>query len=308
MISVRNISKNFGPIQAVRNVSFEIQPGEVVGFLGPNGAGKSTTMRIITGFLLPTQGAIEAAGVDVLMDPVEAQKRIGYLPESVALYADMVVVDFLKFIGTFRRLASSQLKQRVRIVHDQCQLEGVLERKIGELSKGYRQRVGLAQALLHDPDVLILDEPTIGLDPNQISEIRTLIRKIGKTKTILLSTHILSEVVTTCSRVIIIHNGQIVAQGSPETLTANTASTAIYHVGLRADVAAVEREIQGLPRVSDFRAEGLSNGILDVRFVSDDEEDLSERIFDLAVQKGWRLSRLVRESQTLEDVFRQLTQ
>lgn len=308
MISVKNISKNFGSIRAVQNVSFEIQPGEIVGFLGPNGAGKSTTMRMITGFLSPTQGAVEVAGVDVLVDPVAAQKKMGYLPESAALYNDMVVVDFLKFIGAFRGLTSEQLKRRIRIVRDQCQLESVLERKIGELSKGYRQRVGLAQALLHDPDVLILDEPTIGLDPNQIAEIRTLIRDIGKSKTILLSTHILSEVEAVCSRVIIINQGQIVAEGSPEVLMASQAHKAVYHVSVKAERLQVEQNFRALAPQADIQILSATSGVVDVSLVCDGAEDMSEALFDLAVQNNWKLRRLTRESQTLEDVFRQLTQ
>ncbi len=308
MISVKNVSKSFGSIRAVNYLCFEINTGEVVGFLGPNGAGKSTTMRMITGFFAPNAGTITIDGVDVTENPVAVQKKIGYLPESAALYLDMTAVDFLKFLGTFRGLSKTQLSHRLRIVTQQCQLEKVLGRKIGDLSKGYRQRVGLAQALLHDPEVLILDEPTIGLDPNQIIEIRNLIQEIGKTKTIFLSTHILSEVEAVCGRVIIISQGKIVAQGAPRTLTASSSKAATYTAVVRGDIGLIEIELKKMPDVASVIAEQKGDGLVDVKITSASAGDLSETIFDLAVQNNWRLSRLNREQQTLEDVFKQLTQ
>jgi len=308
MISVKNVSKSFGPIRAVNDLSFDINTGEVVGFLGPNGAGKSTTMRMITGFFAPNSGTISVDGLDVSQNPVAVQKKIGYLPESTALYLDMTAVDFLKFMGSFRGLSPATLHARIKIVTQQCQLEKVLGRKIGDLSKGYRQRVGLAQALLHDPEVLILDEPTIGLDPNQIVEIRGLIQEIGKTKTILLSTHILSEVEAVCGRVIIINQGKIVGQGAPKELMAGSANTATYHAVVRGEVQTVETEFKNLSDVTSVIAQTKEEGLIDMKITSTSVHDLSEQIFDLVVKNNWRLSRLNREQKTLEDVFKQLTQ
>lgn len=226
MISLTSVSKIYGPFRAVDDVSFEINRGEVVGFIGPNGAGKSTTMRMITGFLPPTSGKINVAGVDVLSTPRAAQAKIGYLPESAATYGELEVSEFLEFMGGMRGLSGLYLQDRLRTVIRLCQLGPALGKSIQTLSKGFRQRTCLAQALLHDPEILILDEPTVGLDPNQIIDFRSVLKEIGANKTVLLSTHILSEVEATCQRIIMIHNGRIVAQGSlPELLTAHECPT-----------------------------------------------------------------------------------
>ncbi|MEI6126579.1 MAG: ATP-binding cassette domain-containing protein, partial [Pseudomonadota bacterium] len=220
MIEVENLSKSYGTTKALQNISFRIEKGEVVGFLGPNGAGKSTTMRILTCYLAADSGTARIAGLDINKSPVEVKRRIGYLPENNPLYMDMGVRDYLSFIAKMRKIPSSSIKEKVaRAVHT-CGLESMASKDIGELSKGYRQRLGLAQALIHDPEVLILDEPTIGLDPHQIIEIRNLIKGIGREKTVILSSHILPEVSATCDRVLIISKGKIAGSGTPEELAA----------------------------------------------------------------------------------------
>lgn len=308
MISVQNISKHFGSIKAVDNISFEIQPGEVVGFLGPNGAGKSTAMRMITGFLPPNSGKITIGDKDMLASPVAAKKKVGYLPESAAIYLEMVVIDFLIFMARMRGMKTPVIKARLKVVTEQCQIATVLGRKIGDLSKGYRQRVGLAQALLHDPEILVLDEPTVGLDPNQIGEIRQLIKKIGQTKTILLSTHILSEVTATCQRVMIIKAGKIVAQGTPESLMNGSRNKITYRVALRADLEAIIKRFASFPHFHDLEVIKSEKDLHHCLVHCDGQSDMSEEIFDMAVKNSWRLSELVREQQSLEDVFKDLTQ
>lgn len=307
MLSVQNIKKSFDTTVAVNDVSFEIRQGEVVGFLGPNGAGKSTTMRIITGFLNADSGTVRIGDVELSKNPVKAKKMIGYLPESAALYQDMEVTDFLGFMGKMRGLDGSNLKERLRTVTRQCQLGSALGKRIHTLSKGYRQRVGLAQALIHDPQILVLDEPTVGLDPNQITEIRELIRDIGRTKTILLSTHILPEVSATCGRVIIINAGKIVAEGTPETLSQNQIKKSLYHVAIRGDVELITARLKDLPGFVSSHIKQGQNNLHQVTLETQVSEDLSETIFDLAVQNQWRLSKLTREHMSLEDVFKDLT-
>ncbi|HHI67714.1 MAG TPA: ATP-binding cassette domain-containing protein, partial [Planctomycetes bacterium] len=218
MIQVENLKKHYGPTQALTGVSFEVPRGEVLGFVGPNGAGKTTTMKILTGFLYPDEGSAKLGGLDVLEQPLEARKLVGYLPESNPLYMEMSVISYLRFAADIRGVEGRYRKAAVEKVVKDCGLEGVRGKDIGELSKGYKQRVGLAQAMIHDPDILILDEPTSGLDPNQIVEIRNLIKKIGQERTVILSTHYLQEVEATCDRVIIIHKGGIVADGKLEDL------------------------------------------------------------------------------------------
>lgn len=315
MISVQNISKSFGPVKAVNGVSFEIKTGEVVGFLGPNGAGKSTTMRILTGFIPPTQGRVLINDVDMAQDPIRAKRQIGYLPESAANYHDMEVTDYLLFSGRIRGLSGARLKAGLRSSIQRCQLKSVLGRKIGDLSKGYRQRVGLAQALLHDPEILVLDEPTVGLDPNQIGEIRDLIRDIGKTKTVLLSTHILPEVTATCHRVIIINDGKIAAQGTPQSLVMDAQNQTQYDVSLRGDKKQIEeglKKIPGFLRVDFVDCRGVlrapENNLHHCHIFCSGVQDASEEIFHLAVAQNWILTRLSKETQSLEDVFKKLTQ
>lgn len=233
MIEVRNISKKFGSFTALQDVSFSLSRGEVVGFLGPNGAGKTTTLRILTGFLPATSGSCTIDGMDVARDRIAVRRRLGYLPESNPLYPEMAVLDYLKYIGSLRGLAENSLKEALARVIDSCGLTGVLTQKIATLSKGFKQRTGLAQALIHNPQVLILDEPTVGLDPNQVAEIRNLIREIGKEHTVLLSSHYLAEIEQTCGRVIIISRGILCAQGTPAELMQQTREATLENVFLK---------------------------------------------------------------------------
>ena len=218
MIEAKGISKFFGPFVAIEDISFSIPEGQIVAFLGPNGAGKSTTMRILTGFMAPSEGSVSIAGLDIQKERIQASLRLGYLPENGPLYVDMTPIELLQFFGTARSLEDSELERRISLVVDQCNLHEVLEKPIGKLSRGYRQRVGLAQTLLHDPDVLIMDEPTAGLDPNQIRDFRTNIKELGRTKTILISTHILGEVEATADRVLLVHSGKLIYDGTPDEL------------------------------------------------------------------------------------------
>ena len=224
MIEAENLSKQFGHYLAVRDVSFKVSRGEVVAFLGPNGAGKTTTMRLLTGFIAPTRGAARIAGIDVQADRIEAAERLGYLPENGPLYPDQTPRSLLRFFGAARGLSGARLRERLDVVIPLCVLQSVVDKPIGKLSKGYRQRVSMAQALLHDPDVLIMDEPTSGLDPNQIQTVRALIRELGRSKTILVSTHILQEVEPVADRVLFIHDGRIVFDGPPKQFASDNRS------------------------------------------------------------------------------------
>ncbi|MBI4410885.1 MAG: ATP-binding cassette domain-containing protein [Deltaproteobacteria bacterium] len=308
MISVDNVTKFFGQVLALNGVSFEMQKGEVVGFLGPNGAGKTTTMRILTGYLPATSGTCQVADFDIARQSLEARRKIGYLPESAALYGDMEPIEYLSYLGALRHIEKSVITRRIKEVVKTCGLDKALGRKIATLSKGYRQRVGLAQALLHDPEILILDEPTVGLDPNQIAEIRQLIQEIGKQKTVLLSTHILPEVEQTCKRVIIISEGKIVGQGSPQELIHQTRGASVYHVKIRADRAEIEKEVRSFPHFRSVDFGASQNGVAHVRLSFESKNDLSEEIFKLVVAKKWGLTELRREEVTLEEVFKKLTQ
>jgi len=337
MIQVQKLTKKFGDIVAVDGASFEVRDGEVLGFLGPNGAGKTTTMRVITGFLAPTKGTIKVGDLDVREDSLEIRKKIGYLPEFVPLYNDMKVFEFLRFIAEVRGIGKSKIKQRISEMIEVCGLQKVIKQEIGELSKGYRQRVGLAQAMIHEPEILVLDEPTSGLDPNQIVEIRSLIKKIGEKKTVILSTHILSEVQATCSRVVIINEGKIVASGTVDELQKQAEGRAIIYVEVKGagdEFETVAMTMFGVNKVnkvnnivnngtawnieidpsaglasspqasshSGLRASGPRTAGSPLR-----SEDLREQLFDLAVENGWKLLEMRREQMSLEDVFRKLT-
>ncbi len=231
MISIENLSKTYGPTHALQGISFQVPKGQVVGFLGPNGAGKSTTMKILTGFVEPSGGAVKVGGISVDADPVGARRLIGYLPENNPLYEDMMVEEYLDYVADMRQVPTSQRKKRIGDAVARCGIGGVRGKDIGELSKGYRQRVGLAQAILHDPALLILDEPTTGLDPNQVVEIRNLIKELGQEKTVIMSTHVLPEVQHTCSRAIIIADGKLVADGSPQELATEGGVVKVVLVG-----------------------------------------------------------------------------
>ncbi len=304
-IEVQGLTKRYGSITAIDGISFSVDRGEVVGFLGPNGAGKTTTMKILTGFISATDGTATIDGLDVQADSLEVRRRIGYLPENAPVYRDMVVRDYLKFVCDVRQADPA----RIDVVAAQVGLGDVMQRPIGELSKGYRQRVGLAQALVHDPPILILDEPTTGLDPNQIVEIRDLIAEIGKTKTILLSTHILGEVSAVCGRVLIVAQGSIVGFGTPAELEQRARGGARIEVVVRApsdaDVAAILGALDGVREVRAGPAEGP--GTVGATVSCDAEADPREAIFGACVERGWTLLTLNREAGSLEDAFRELT-
>ena len=311
MIKVENLSKSFGPKRAVDGVSFQVERGEVLGFLGPNGAGKSTTMRMITGFIPPSGGKVSVCGYDMLVDPIPAKRRIGYLPEAAPSYTDMTVLSFLDFAAAIRGVKGEERRKAIRRVVDLCYLEPVLHQTIDTLSKGFRHRTCFAQAIIHDPDVLILDEPTDGLDPNQKHEVRTLLRRMGENKAIVFSTHILEEVEAACTRAIIIDRGRIVANGTPDELKARSErSGAVLTKLARAGVAAVEKEFAGLPLV--LRSEILASepGWVVVRaYPRKPAADgaLAAAVAELAVRENWKIEELVVEEGRLDDVFRTLT-
>jgi len=307
MIEANRLKKSFGPVLAVDQVSFQVRKGEVVGFLGPNGAGKTTTMRMLTCFLSPDSGSATVAGHDILTDSLGVRRSVGYLPEDAPLYADMTVTGFLGFIADVRGLRNSKRRTASDRVIDICGIASVLNRPIGELSKGYRQRVGLAQALIHDPEILILDEPTSGLDPAQIREIRSLIKTLGEEKTVILCTHILPEAQATCGRVLIINRGTIVAAGTPDELSARTAGKETVKVCLVSPPADALSLVRDLPFVEEVWTLEKTPGRLTFGARTASGISLSEELFKFAVSKSWVLSELVKEKASLEDVFLKLT-
>lgn len=310
MIEVRNLTKRFGPTVAVNDVSFDVPGGEVVGFLGPNGAGKTTTMRVLTCYLPADSGKVTVSGFDIFEHPVEVRRRIGYLPESAPLYLEMGVVEYLQFVAGMRGIPPPEHGSRIRRMIEICGLGPMLQKNIGELSKGFRQRVGLAATLIHDPEVLVLDEPTTGLDPNQIIEIRELIKQIGRAKTVILSTHILPEVEATCSRVLIINDGSIVASGTTEELTRMAAGKSTIQVAFKAPPQAVEPKLRAVPGVETLRSlsdHWPEDGRSRYEVVSPSGGDMEEALFRLAVDNGWVMTELHSTVLSLEQVFLQLT-
>jgi ABC-2 type transport system ATP-binding protein len=306
MIEVRGVTKSFGTMRALDDVSFRIDRGEILGFLGPNGAGKSTTMKIITTFLAPDTGSVTVDGIDVLEQPLEVRRRIGYLPENVPLYLDMNVSEYLEFVGRARGLDGVRLRDRMDWCVEACGLKGEFKKNIGELSKGYRQRTGLAQALIHDPDILILDEPTSGLDPLQILGIRELIRSLAGSKTIIFSTHILQEVGPVTDRVVIINEGGIIADGHLDDLQREAMGTKRLFVGARQEAATIETALQGLDEVSEVRPmETVDGASFEVRGPFD--ADLIGAVDRLARGNNWDLTRLHESPYSLEDTFIALT-
>ena len=307
MIEVVNLTKRFARHEAVRGISFSVAQGEIVGFLGPNGAGKTTTLRMLTGYLPPTSGSATIAGFDIFRDSLEARRRIGYMPENVPLYDDMRVREYLYFRATLKGLNGRDARRRVAEVIETCGLENVRRKIIRTLSKGYRQRVGLADALVHDPELLILDEPTNGLDPNQIRQIRELIRRLGERRTIMVSTHILHEVEMTCNRVIIIDNGQIKASDTPANLVAGMRAAGRVQVELRTSPEAATAALTALDHVKKVTAEPLDYGWTLFHVWVESGTDARERIHRLASQNGWPVRSLFRHEAKLEDVFVELT-
>ncbi|HXF66104.1 MAG TPA: ATP-binding cassette domain-containing protein [Burkholderiales bacterium] len=311
MIEVEHLVKAFGPKLAVNDVSFTVERGEVLGFLGPNGAGKSTTMRMVTGFIPPTSGRITVGGYDMLENPIPAKRLIGYLPENAPGYADMTVVGFLNFAAELRGLQGEAKKKAVRRAVELCFLESVLHQSIDTLSKGYKHRTCLAQALIHDPDILVMDEPTDGLDPNQKHEVRNLIKAMGASKAIIFSTHILEEVEAACTRVIIIDRGRIVANGTPEELKARAANAGA--VRMRVKNIAPAALTQALARVPGAgRAEVLAerDGLVEVRVYParpGADGALTRDVAELAARERWQLDELHTEEGRLDEVFRSIT-
>ena len=305
MIEFRDLEKSFGEVTALRGISASIEPGQIVGLLGPNGAGKSTAMRILVGYLLPTAGTARVAGIDVTEDPLAVQQRIGYLPENAPVYGEMLVQEFLRFVADMRGLGAVTGRKRILEAVDHCDIRDVLTRPIGHLSKGYRQRVGLAGTILHDPDILILDEPTTGLDPNQIVEIRELIRKMGQTKTVILSTHILPEVEATCNRAIILIDGQIRADGTLEELTRSSVQVVSIAPD---DPAEAARLFERLPGVVSVEHDGAADRFHTYRLQLTGKDDVGAAVFDAVRERGWVMRELRRDDKTLEQVFRELTE
>ncbi len=308
MIEIKNLTKKFGGNTVLDGISFSVSKGEVLGFLGPNGAGKTTTMKIITSFWSPTSGQVEIDGFNVDKNSLVIRKKIGYLPETVPLYDDMKVIEYLKFIAQIREVPKENIKNRIKEVAEQCGLTQVLNKPIDELSKGYRQRVGLAQAIMHQPDILILDEPTTGLDPNQIVEIRDLIKQIGKEKTVIFSTHILSEVSATCDRVIIINKGKIVGQGSPAELASKASSRDLIYVKIKGDIEQVIKKLKEMEnvvqvRVGDKEADDIYGYEIEVK----PGVDLREYLSMTVMNAGWSILEFNKKSVSLEEVFRELT-
>ncbi len=301
-VAVQELTKIFGTQKAVNQVSFSAKNGEIVGFLGPNGAGKSTTMKVVTCLLPPSEGKVTVCGYDVEEDPIKVRQKIGYLPEHNPLYLDMYVHEYLRFAGSFHIKNNHTLKSRVRAMIDICGLTVEQNKLIGALSKGYRQRVGLAQALLHDPDVLILDEPTTGLDPNQIIEIRDLIRNLGKDKTVIFSTHIMQEVQALCDRVIIINKGEIVANDIPANL--KNLSQEVVHITIEFKEHTEQKllmNIDGVLHVDDLGSNSF-------KLTASKEKDIRPLIFKFATFQNLTLVKLNQEESSMEDIFRQLTQ
>ncbi len=311
VIEVENLGRTYGAFRALDGVNFAIPTGQIVGFLGPNGAGKTTTMKILTGFMAPTDGGARICGHDVVAESLEVRRRVGYLPESAPVYGDMRVLDYLDFVGRVRGLATGERAQAVERVVAECDIEDRLHQPIGELSKGYRQRVGLAQALLHEPEVLILDEPTSGLDPNQIQHIRNLVRRIGRKRTVLLSTHVLQEVQATCDRVLILNRGKLVADAAVDRVQELVAGGALVRVVFTAGSVRLSRDalaaklatLEGVARVSP--QEESATDLLGFELLAN--RDVRGDVFDLAVREGVRIVELAREGGSLEEVFRRLT-
>lgn len=305
LLKLEGVSKSFGGITAVDEASFDVGRGEVVGFLGPNGAGKSTTMRIITQYLEPDVGTVTLDGNPVARDPVGAKRRIGYLPENNPLYGDMLVFEYLEFFARLRGIVGDAARRAIDEAVSGTAIQSVYYRPIDDLSKGYRQRVGLAQAILHKPDLLVLDEPTEGLDPNQRVEIRRLIADLGKDRTVMLSTHVLSEVQHTCSRLLIINEGRIVADGAVDQLVAQASGAAQIRVEMQGD--GVLETLRGLEGVVDVSPTPADSGRVGATVTASGAVDLRPVIFSTAAKQGWTLYELHRETQSLEELFLQLT-
>ena len=306
MIQASGLTHYYGSFPAIEDVTFGVKRGEILGFLGPNGAGKTTTMRIITGFMPPTRGQVTVGGHDVVDHSLEARRQIGYLPETVPLYTDMTVTNYLKYMGTLRAMAPKRIKQRINEVIDVCRLGDYRKTLVGKLSKGFRQRVGIAQAILHEPEVLVLDEPTIGIDPIQVVETRRLIQDLGKQQTVVLSTHILPEVSMICQRVLIIHQGKIVAEDTPANLAQRFKGGDRLEVEVGGPVDQVLptlRKVKGVTKATHNQNQGRDIYTIQVR----PDHDLRDEISRAVISQGWSLLSMQTLSMSLEEIFLRLT-
>ena len=308
MIEVQHLTKRYGPTTAVNDISFRVEKGEVLGFLGPNGAGKTTTMRVLTGYMPATEGKAIVAGYDVFEQPIEAKRRTGYLPETPPLYPEMTVRDYLMFVSRIKGVPRADRKSRVQDVMERTRVADMAERHCGKLSKGYRQRVGLAQAIIHNPEVLILDEPTAGLDPKQIIETRRLIKELGGDHTIILSTHILPEVSQTCQRVVIINKGHVVAVDTPDNLTARLRGSETMYMQIEAPSSAnVKGALESIPGVSGVSVPDMRGEIATFEVNSGTGQDVRRQLASTVVSSGWGLLELRPLRMSLEEIFLHLT-
>jgi ABC-2 type transport system ATP-binding protein len=307
VIEVQHLTKRYGRVTAVDDVSFTVERGEILGFLGPNGAGKTTTMRVITGYMPATEGRAIVAGFDVFQQPVEAKRRTGYLPETPPLYPEMTVREYLTFVARIKGVAPAELTAQVKAVMDRTRIADMASRHCGKLSKGYRQRVGLAQAILHNPDVLVLDEPTAGLDPKQIIETRELIKELAGTHTIILSTHILPEVAQTCQRVVIINKGRVVAVDTPANLTGRLRGSETMYVQLDAGAAEAAPVLERVPGVTRVTVSDRRDGITSCEVESVQGRDVRRDLARAIVTNNWGLLELRPMRMSLEDIFLSLT-
>ena len=307
MIKVTKLSKNYGSVKAVQSISFELKDGEIVGFLGANGAGKTTTLKMITGYLVPTAGSIKVNGMDIIDDIHDIQKQIGYLPELNPLYTEMRVYEYLEFLAGIRKITGKEFKEAFARVVEQCGLKGVVHKSISDCSKGYKQRIGLAAAMIHDPKILILDEPVTGLDPNQIVEIRRLIKSLGKEKLVFMSSHILQEIQATVDRIIIINNGKIVANGTSDELMGDFMGNVLLNMEIKgASTESIEHIQAKLPSVK-YISLNETNGIQSVQFEYGKDKDPREDLFKYAVKNNWSILKMNPKTTYLEDIFRDLT-
>ncbi len=307
MIEVQNLTKRYGPTLAVSEVSFDVRKGEILGFLGPNGAGKTTTMRVITGYLPPTEGKVRVAGYDVVEEPLEAKRRTGYLPESPPVYPDMSVAEYLAFVAKIKGVPRREVKQRINEVSEKVAITDVQDRQVGKLSKGYRQRVGLAQALIHNPEVLVLDEPTAGLDPKQIIETRELIKGLAGQHTVILSTHILPEVSKSCQRVVVINAGKVVAVGAPEELTRRLQGFETVLITAEGPAAEIKDRFERVSGVNKVELRETVDGRVSFEVHADKGKDVRAELARAIVESGWRLFELKTSGLSLEDIFLKLT-
>ena len=307
MIHVSDLSKNYGSVEAVKSISFDLLDGEIIGFLGANGAGKTTTLKMMTGYLVPTEGSIKVNDLDIIDDIHEIQKQIGYLPELNPLYIEMRVYEYLEFLATIRNISGRDFKDALARVVEQCGLRGVVHKTISDCSKGYKQRIGLAAAMIHDPKILILDEPVTGLDPNQIVEIRELIKTLGKEKLVFMSSHILQEIEATVDRIIIINQGEIVANGTSDELMSNSKGNVLLHMDVKGATKDSVEHIQAKVPAVKFVSIDETNEVQSLKFEYGKDKDPREDLFKYAIKNKWTILKMNPHTTHLEDIFRNLT-